>query len=201
MTEVAADTAEFTSEGYSGAYRAAYEYARNLIAACPTFREAILGVHTDDEAKAKIFYRETYAEENDEEDPEREGDSPPEFEPRPYCLLTDGARTRRRAGVGEWSSEGHLLAVFEVPVPSEYAIDYDQDDAAVRKDKFRRSQLWRIDLVSTLEDEIVELAGSADAEGNPYLNVHTPELIMAPADAEADVTDQPFIGFIFRLAW
>lgn len=201
MTESAADTAEFTSEAYEGCYRASYEYARNLIAACPTFREAIIGAGSDDEAKEKIFYRETYAEENDEEQPEREGDRPPEYEARPYCLLTDGARSRRRAGVGEWASEGHLLAVFEVPVPSEYAIDYDQDDAAGRKDKFRRSQLWRINLVSKLEDEIVELAGSADAAGNPYLNVHTPELILAPADAEADVVDEPFIGFIFRLAW
>lgn len=202
MSTPAADTAEYTDDAYGGAYLATFEFTRNLIAACPTFYQDILGVENPEEAREKIYKQETLAERADTaEVGASEADPTPELEPRPYCIILDDTRSRPRAGVGEWGGEGAVIVVFEVPIPSELIVDHGEDDDGVRRDKFRRLVKWRVQVASRIEQEITELSGSADAAGNPYLNVVEPELIVPPSDPAEDVADKPFIGFAFRLRW
>lgn len=201
MTEPAADTAEFTDEAYGGPYLGTFSFARNLIAALPTFREAILNVSSAAEAKERIYYQETLADEDDEENVARENDPPPEMQPRPYCVILDGARNRPRIATCTFGGDGFVLAAFEVPVPAEYLPDYQNDDSAVKRDKFERRKRWRITLASKIEQEITELSGFADEDGNPYLNVIDIEQAVPPSDMADDVTDEPFVAFVFKLTW
>jgi hypothetical protein len=205
-----AETAEYTSDTYGGAYAATFTFARNLIAALPTFQQVILGVSSAEEAKLKVYKQETLAESDEHlpSDDEFEEGEPlpdlpvqPELEPRPYCVLIDDQRRRPRVAESMFASEGAILAAFEVPQPAEFRFDHDQDDAAVKRDKWRRFVDWRINLASAIEEEITQLTGQADATGNPYLNVIDAELIVPPSDPAEDVPGEPYIGFVFRLTW
>ncbi len=190
---------ETVSEVSGGAYLATFDFARNLLAACDTFRIDVLDGATVAEAKEKIYYQETLAEADDEE-PVNEGDPSPELEPRPYALVIDGQRNRRRAGVGEWAGEGQLVFVFEVLVPNEYIVDFDADDSAIRRQKFRGRKRWAMGLVGRLEDELSQHSGSADEEGNEFLNVTDIELLAPPADPD-EAVGQEYVGFAFQVAW
>lgn len=191
---------ETVSEVDGGAYLATFTFARNLLANCPSVMLDAFGVADAAEAKERIYYQETLAVEDEEETGDSEGDPPPEMEPRPYCVILDGARNRRRAGVGEWAGEGQVMAIFEVLVPNEYKVDHQADDSAVKRDKFRRRKRWAMGLVGRIEDEIAELSGAADEEGNEYLNVTDVELAVPPADP-SEYEHEDYVGFAFNLHW
>lgn len=194
------DTAEFVDEQQSGSYRATFNFAKNLIAACPTFQEVIIGVHSAAEAAEKIFYQETLAEEHEDLTAEYEGDPGPEMQARPFCVLTDSDRQRRKVGHQVFMGEGSLIACFEVLVPDELKIDYEQDGATVIAEKWERRKLWRIDVAAQIEDDICDLAGRHDTDGEPYLNVVETDLIIPPSDPEL-AQPQDHIGFAIALVW
>lgn len=198
MTETA-ETAEYVDEGYNGSYHASFFFAKHLIANCPTFREVIIGVQSAAEAMEKIYYQETLAEAHPDLVSEYEGDAPPETQPRPYCVLMPQSRSRRKIAHKVFSGEGSILAVFEVLIPDELKIDYEQDGPDVIAQKFERRKLWRMGLAK-IEDEITDLAGGHDENGNPFLNVTDPEWVIDPADA-ADSQAEDHVGFAIALGW
>jgi hypothetical protein len=191
---------ETVSEGDVGTYLATFDFARNLVAACPTFVLDVLGVADAAEAKDKIYYQETLAEEDEQVEPDEEGGPPVEMEPRPYCIIFDGQRTTSRAGIGEWAGEGQLALIFEVLVPDEYIVDRQADDSAIIRKKFRDRKRWAMRLVGRLEQELLENSGKADEEGNEFLNVVEIELLAPPADPDEAESDD-YVGFAFQVRW
>lgn len=190
---------ELVSSPPGGAYLATFEYARNLLANCPTVFLDVFGVADADEAKDRIYYLETLATPDEEEDAV-EGEETPETCPRPYIVIIPGSTRRGRVGVGEWSNEGELYVAIEVLVPNEFIVDAQADDSAVVRDKWRRRKEWAIALFGRIEQEITELSGSADEEGNPFLNVHSIEVETPPADP-AEYCLEDYMGGAIRLGW
>lgn len=201
MTQLPAETAEFATEVYGGAYLASFRYAENLIANCPTFHQDIMKAAGPEQARLGIHYQETNAEPDDEAEPERENDPPPELQPRPYCLLRDEKHTSKLVGTRTWAVDGVIIATFEIPIPDELLFDHGQDDAETKRDKWRRRVRWRMTLASKLLDEIKYRSGASDGGGNPYLNVIEPDLITPPCDADADLADAPFSAFEISLPY
>lgn len=196
-------TAATVDEDYGGDLLATFEFAANLLADCPTFREVIIGATDPADAKAKIYYQETLADVDPDAAVEYEDEPQPELEPRPYAVILDidGQRTRRRVGVGEWSGEGRLTVVIETPIPNDLIVDWQQDGSAEKRDKFRRRRRWGLEVAGKIEAEIAERSGRHSADGDPFLNVHEIELIVPPADPSPDDDEQNYIGFAYSLAW
>lgn len=178
-----------------------FEFARNLIAACPTFREQIVDAATEDEAKTRIYKQQTLAEEDDQEQPEREGDPPPEINARPYAVILDDARRTERVGTSTWAVDGSVVVVIEVPVPDVLRVDHESDTPEIKDQKHQELRDWGIALAGALETDYRELSGRHDAEGNPFLNVLDVDLIVPPADPAEDLADAPFIGFAHKLTY
>lgn len=196
-------TAATVDEDYGGDLLATFEFTANLLADCPTFREVIIGVTNPADAKAKVYYQETLAEEDPDGVVANEGDPLPELEPRPYAIVLDidGQRTRRRVGVGEWASEGRLTVVIEANIPNDLIVDDQLDGSAERRDKFRRRRRWGLEQAGKIEKEICDRSGGQGAAGGPFLNVHECELIVPPSDPSPDELDQDFIGWAYSLSW
>lgn len=193
-----AETSEYVDEEWNGSYHASFFFAKYLIANCPTFAEVILG-NREWFPLDRIYYLETLAESHPDLDPGYEGDASPETQSRPFCVLLPQSRSRRKIAHKVFSGEGEILAVFEVLVPDELKIDYEQDGIDVIREKFERRKLWRMSLAK-IEDEITELAGSHDENGNPFLNVTEMEWVIDPADA-ADNQAEDHVGFALAMSW
>lgn len=183
-----------------GAYLSTFEFARNLLADCPSVFLDALGVADFEEAREKIYYQETLAEEDDQAIDPDEGDPPPEMEPRPFIVLMDGDRETERAGIGEWRTRGYLVAAFEVLVPNEFIVDRQSDSSDVIRQKFRGRKQWGIALVGRIEEEMQERSGGSDEQGNLFLNLVGPKLIVPPSDPAAS-EHEDYIGFAFQLPW
>lgn len=193
-------TASTVDEGDGGDLLATYVFAANLLADCPTFREVVIGVTDPEDAKAKVYFQETYAEADPDAAVEYEGDPQPELEARPFAILFGLQRTRRRAGVAEWAGEGRLGLAIEASLPDDLKIDYDQDGATEKRDKFRRRRRWGLEVAGKIEAEIAERSGGHNEAGDPFLNVHDFELAVEPADpAEGD--DPNYLGWVYELSW
>lgn len=190
---------ETVSSPPGGAYLATFDYARNLLANCPSVIMDLFGVADADEAKERIYYLETLAT-PDEEEEQDEGEEKPEMCPRPYIVIIPGQTRRNRVGVGEWSNEGELYVGIEALVPNELQVDHQADDSSVIRDKWRRRKEWAIALFGRIEQEITELSGAADEEGNPFLNVHSIDVEQPPADP-AEYCLEDYMGGAIRLGW
>lgn len=199
-------TAEYVDEGPASSNLATYRYARYLIANLPTFQQVILGVSSASEAMLKIYKQETLAESNPDLAAEIEGDENPEMQPRPFCILTDSSRQRRKIAYDLFAAEGVLVACFECLVPVEFKLDRENDGVDLMTTKFQRRVDWRLHIAGALEDEIcgndqiTGLSGRHDPDGNPFLNVVNVDQIIPPGDAETSQS-QDHVGFALALAW
>ena len=182
-----------------GAYLATFRYAASLIANCESVFLDVFGEAEPDDVIDRIYYQETLASDDDEEEP-GDGEPRPELHPRPYVVLLDGQANRRRAGTGTWANEGQIIAAFEVLVPPQFKVDYQADDSDVIRDKFRQRKEWAIALYGRIEDEITQLSGLADEGLNPFLNVVDIDRMAPPADP-AEYCVEDYIGFAFTLHW
>jgi hypothetical protein len=194
------EVAEYIEPRIGGSYRACLQFARYLIANCETFWQEILEVSGPTAALERVYIQETLAEESQQTVSEFEGGEPPETCPRPYAVIMDESRTRRKIACGVFEAEGVLMLVIECLVPTELQVDPVNDAEDLRIEKFKGRIDWRTSLAGKIEDELLELSGKADADGNPFLNLTDLELIIPPADAD-DAQLEDHIGFALALGW
>ena len=181
-----------------------FGYTQNLIAACDTFRDEVLGGVTAADAKDRVYLVEALGEPDEEEwqeFPGEEGlDETPALEPRPFAIVMEQSRSHRRVGAGEWGGDGSSLVAFEVLIPAKYLDDPDHDTPSKRRKKFRNRKLWGEGIAGAILRELIENAGGSDWEGNAYLNANDISMVGYPGDPE-EQSVQEYIGFSFSLNW
>ena len=175
-----------------------FEYARELIASCPTFRQTICDVATVADARERIF-REEAIDAPDELESERHSPDRVPIVERPFAIVLFGDDTRRRVGTGTWECDGMLLLVFELPVPDEYLVDWQAGPAAIRN-TFAARKEWGENLLQSLRNDMMALSGGSGSGAIPLLNATEIRRYMSPADPEPE-EPQDYIGFALEVSY
>jgi hypothetical protein len=118
-----------------------------------------------------IGYAEAYdaieVEEADDSDSETSPENQPmpkSPRPRAIVFLPDGWNNQM-AGVGEWKDSGGVDFSLELPIPEEYRFK--------NVGRYKQEFFYAANLVGAILTDMQNLAGRANADGNPYLNANS----------------------------
>lgn len=175
-----------------------FEYCQEWLADNRTFRVDVCGLVRVSDARERIF-REEVLESPDELQSERHTPDAVALVERPFCIVVTGEDSRRRAGTGTWEGEGTLLLVFELSVPEEHLVDWEQDAAEIRR-VFAGRKAWGENLLQTMRRELMQSSGRSGASGKPFLNALRIDRYLSPADPELG-EPQDYIGFALEVGW
>jgi hypothetical protein len=139
----------------------------------------------------------------DEPDDELPDASPAEqaaIHTAPRAVINPIETNYRRDGPGEITRTGTTEIAFEIPIPAEHLADDAVDTTVNIQTKFRNRQVFMMNTVGCIKDEMIAKSGLADASGNELATLRSIRVSRGPGEPEDDFPDD-WMGFILEVDW
>lgn len=177
----------------SGSISQPLQFAKNLLANSATFR-TLTGAADVAAAKAFIHLGDTIDYDSEED--------PTEIVcPRPRGIVyVEEGQNDEAMGPGEWLTTGVIGMDVELVIPSDYVIDWTQDNESTQRSKKEDTYLWLNNQLGAIKDEMKENRGVNVDDSSPCLNATSITASVGPIPPRKD-SGETWGCIRFSLAW
>lgn len=139
----------------------------------------------------------------DEPDDELPDASPAEqaaIHTAPRAVVNPVETNYRRDGPGEVTRTGTTEISFEIPIPAAFLSDDAVDTTSIIQTRFKDRQIWMMNTVGCIKDEMIAASGLADILGKELATLRSIRVSRGPGEPEDDFPDD-WMGFILEVDW